>query len=130
MPRWSTLLLVPVALAACARRGPVAASPSSPTVCIENAAAAAGAITAAAGMTRWHVLPGQTECKTIVGGSTSIVVQAQSIGGGAAGPLRYQTRIQTGPGCWYWRLENTPGPGSLWGCEQRRQQERDTARVG
>lgn len=120
MQRQIGLTLVVFALAACAHRGQIPASRSSPTLCIENAAAAVGAVNAASGVTRWHIAPGQTECKVIVGATTNIVVQAQSIGGGAAGPVRYQTDVQSGPGCWYWRLGDTNASSSLWGCEQQR----------
>jgi hypothetical protein len=114
------LTLAFFALAACAHRGDIPTSRSSPTLFIENAAAAVGAVNASSGVTRWHIAPGQTECKVIVGASTDIIVQAQSIGGGAAGPVRYQTGLQSGPGCWYWRLGDTNASSSLWGCEQQR----------
>lgn len=118
MTRALALIGLALATAACARSRHVSDSPTSPTVCIENAAAAVGSITATTEGVRWHVLPGRTECKPVRFTSQEIVLQAESIGGGAAGPARYQTRIPFGPGCWHWRLTEQSGPGSLLRCPE------------
>lgn len=111
-------LLLPV-LAACSRHPRPGDAPElTPTVCIENAAAAVGTINASSGQTRWHVLPGQTECKVVGPLTPTIVLQAVSIGGGATGPARFATRVPSGPGCWHWKLTDISGPGNLLACEE------------
>lgn len=126
MRRALGLIAVPLLVAACSRSRQVNNSPSVPTLCIENAAAAVGTINAATSVARWHVLPGQTECKPIPAAAPTIIVRAESIGGGAAGPVRYQTRVPNGPGCWHWRLtDSASSQESLWGCDQ---QQADSAR--
>lgn len=101
MKRLTALLL----LAACAGNPEGEDGPPERTqLCIENATAAYGAITARAGLVRYDVLPGQTECKPLLNPGP-LSLRATTIGGGAAGPMRYATTLQvSGYRCWRWRL--------------------------
>ena len=103
MKRLTALLLL---AAACAGNpeGEDGPPPERTRLCIENATAAYGAITARAGMVRYHVLPGQTECKPLLNPGP-LSLRATTIGGGVAGPMRYATTLQaSGYRCWRWRL--------------------------
>lgn len=117
MTRRLALLALPLAAAACSRNREARAA-YMPTVCVENAAAGVGSIRAAAGYTRWNVLPGQTDCRRVSSGASTIVLRAESLGGGASGPARYQTTVPTGPGCWHWRLTDARGTGGLLQCSE------------
>ena len=92
-------------------------APERPRLCIENATAAYGAITARAGQVRYHVIPGETQCKALVSSGT-VELRASTIGGGVAGPLRYAATLQPfGSGCWRWRLTDSPASaGDLGPC--------------
>lgn len=72
----------------------------APRLCIENATAAYGSITARAGMTRYHVMSGRTQCKPLTS-TSSVALRASTIGGGAAGPRTYAATLQPGGyPCW------------------------------
>lgn len=100
-----------LSLAACAARegdedGP---APEPLRLCVENATAAYGALTARAGLVRFDVLPGERVCKPVILTGGSIPLQARTIGGGAAGPQTYAERLQPGGSrCWRWRLSDSP----------------------
>lgn len=82
--------------------------PEPRRLCIENATAAYGAITARADLVRYHVMPGQTECKRL-SSPGPIALRATTIGGGAAGPMRYSATLNaSGYRCWRWRLNDSP----------------------
>ena len=78
-------------------------------LCVQNATVGYGNITAHADLVRFDVMPEQEVCKMVPAAGPSLVLTAQTMGGGTSGPLRYGTRLQpTGPGCWRWRLTDSP----------------------
>ena len=103
-----TLLLVPaVALVAagCIRRGGGMDNANALVVCIENAAAGYGNIVARVELTRYDIMPGQTVCKRVNAATPRARLTAVTMGGGAAGPIRYAMELpSSAPGCWRWRL--------------------------
>lgn len=99
-----------LSLAACAARNGDEDQPAPEPLrlCVENATAAHGAITARAGLVRFDVMPGERVCKPLIATGASIALQARTIGGGARGPLRYAERLQPGGSrCWRWRLTDS-----------------------
>lgn len=107
-PSIAAALLFATACASASRGGEDEAAPEPLRLCIENATAAYGAITARAGLVRYDVMPGQTECKRL-GTIGPVDLRATTIGGGAAGPRRYAATLQTaGYRCWHWRLSDSP----------------------
>lgn len=109
MKRLHAFLLL--SLAACAAREGDENNPAPEPLrlCVENATAAYGALTARAGLTRFDVLPGERVCKPIILTGGSIPLQARTIGGGASGPLSYAERLLPGGSrCWRWRLTDSP----------------------
>lgn len=77
-------------------------------VCIQNATAGYGSITARVGMVRVDVMPGEEVCRNVmeVGGGAQLT--ARTIGGGANGPLTFRASLPGGStGCWLWVLDNT-----------------------
>jgi hypothetical protein len=109
MKRLSTVLLL--SLAACAARegDENQPAPEPLRLCVENATAAYGALTARAGLVRFDVMPGEQVCKPVIATGAAIELRAQTIGGGARGPLRYTERLQPGGSrCWRWRLTDSP----------------------
>lgn len=89
-------------------------------LCVQNATVGYGNITAHADLVRFDIMPGQEVCKMVPATGPSLVLTAQTLGGGTTGPLRYGTRLQpTGPGCWRWRLTDSPASSiDLLPCEQ------------
>jgi hypothetical protein len=105
--RGSLLLvpLIPLLAAGCIHRGGGMDTANALTVCIENAAAGYGNITAHVELTRYDVMPGQTVCKRVNTASPRARLTAITMGGGAAGPIRYAMELpSSAPGCWRWRL--------------------------
>jgi hypothetical protein len=103
-----SLLLVPIMpllAAGCFRRGGGMDDANALTVCIENAAAGYGNIQARVELTRYDIMPGQTVCKRVTVASPRARLTAVTVGGGAAGPIRYDMELpSSAPGCWRWRL--------------------------
>ena len=98
--------------AACARnpRGEAAPAGARIRLCVRNEAAASGNIVARAGLVRFDVMPGEEVCKEVTPTEPSLVLRAETVGGGANGPVRYANRLQAGSsGCWRWRLTEVPG---------------------
>lgn len=109
MKRLPAFLLL--TLAACAARpgDENRPAPEPLRLCVENATAAYGAITARAGLVRFDVMPGERVCKALIATGAAIDLRARTIGGGARGPLRYAERLQPGVSrCWRWRLTDSP----------------------
>lgn len=94
-----------------------------PRLCIENATAAYGSITAHAGQVRYHVMSGRTECKPLATSGT-VALRATTIGGGAAGPRTYAATLQpAGYRCWRWRLTDSPASAAdLFPCPSELQE--------
>lgn len=90
-------------------------------LCVQNATVGYGNITAHADLVRFDVMPGQEVCKMVPASGPSLMLTASTMGGGTTGPLRYGTRLQpTGPGCWRWRLTDSPTSSiDLLPCAQR-----------
>lgn len=125
MKRLTVVLLL---AAACAPSpdGEDGPAPERPRLCVENATAAYGAITARAGLVRYHVLPGQTECKPL-SSPGPLPLRAATIGGGAAGPLNYAATLNVaGYRCWRWRLTDSPASAADLGpCPSEFQDDAD-----
>jgi hypothetical protein len=78
-------------------------------LCVQNATVGYGNITARADLVRFDVMPGREVCRMVPAAGPSLVLQAQTMGGGGAGPINYATRLTTGAGgCWRWRLTDAP----------------------
>ena len=90
-------------------------------LCVQNATVGYGNITAHADMVRFDIMPGQEVCKMVPATGPMLALTAQTMGGGASGPLRYATRLQhAGPGCWRWRLSDSPNSSiDILPCEQQ-----------
>jgi hypothetical protein len=98
--------------AACVRnpRGEAAPAGAPTRLCVRNEAQASGNIVARAGLVRFDVVPGEEVCKQVTPTEPSLVLRAETVGGGANGPVRYANRLQAGSsGCWRWRLTDIPG---------------------
>ena len=118
-----TLLALLLVAAACSRNRAASGSATSPSLCVQNAAAAVGMITAEMGPVTWRVQPGQTVCRPISPAIASLPLRAVSLGGGLRGPVRYQAQL---PGlsstCWHWRLTDSPvSQNDLVPCDARQQ---------
>lgn len=89
-------------------------------LCVQNATVGYGNITAHADLVRFDVMPGQEVCKMVAATGPMLELTAQTMGGGASGPLRYATRLQhAGPGCWRWRLTDSRSSSiDILPCEQ------------
>lgn len=89
------------------------------TLCVVNATVAYGTLVARAGLVRFDVMPGEEVCKPVIVTGSDVVLRAQTIGGGAAGPRRYAERFTlAGSRCWRWRLTDSPASsGDLFPCE-------------
>ncbi len=127
MTRLCTLLALLVVAGACSRSRPPGSASDPPTLCVQNAAAAVGMITAELGPVTWRVEPGQTQCKPISAAIVGLPLRAVSFGGGLRGPVLYQAQL---PGlsstCWHWRLtDSSTSQTDLAPCEERQQ---DTTR--
>jgi hypothetical protein len=109
MKRLMAVLLLAAACGPALSRGDgEGEAPERLQLCIENATAAYGAITARAGMVRYDVMPGQTQCRPLMTPGP-VTLRATTIGGGAAGPMRYAATLQAaGYRCWRWRLTDSP----------------------
>lgn len=113
--------LLAVALAACApERGVAMPQPSRLVLCVENASVAMGTARVRAGQTTWRVEPGRTECKPVEPGAGNVRVLAETMGGGANGPLRWSGQLSRGILCWHLRVENTHTAMGLTDCDFRR----------
>jgi len=78
-------------------------------LCVQNATVGYGNIVARADLVRFDVMPGREVCRIVPAAGPSILLQAQSTGGGARGPLNYANRLTAGTGgCWRWRLTDSP----------------------
>lgn len=109
MKRCSVLLLLSLAACAARKGDEDRPAPGPLRLCVENATAAHGNIVARAGLVRFDVMPGQTECKPVIVTGSSLPLRAQTIGGGAAGPQSYAERLLPGgSSCWRWRLTDSP----------------------
>lgn len=83
--------------------------PERLTLCVENQTVAYGNLVARAGQLRFDVMPGQQECKRVLGYGPALEIRAVTTGGGIAGPRRYSARLPGGVrGCWLWRLTDAP----------------------
>lgn len=122
----AAVLLFATACASASRGSEDEAPPEPLRLCIENATAAYGAITARAGLVRYDVMPGQTECKRL-GTIGPVDLRATTIGGGAAGPRRYAATLQTaGYRCWHWRLTDSAASATDLGpCQSEFQEVAD-----
>jgi hypothetical protein len=79
-------------------------------LCIQNETVGYGSLVAHAGLIRFDVTSGQEVCKRIAEISSTLDVTAQTLGGGAAGPLSFRASVPAGGArCWRWRLTNAPG---------------------
>jgi hypothetical protein len=79
-------------------------------LCIDNGTVGYGTLVAHAGLIRFDVTSGQEVCKPIAEISSTLTVTAQTLGGGAAGPLSFRASVPAaGARCWRWRLTNAPG---------------------
>ena len=79
-------------------------------LCIQNGTVGYGTLVAHAGLIRFDVTSGQEVCKPIAEISSSLNITAQTLGGGAAGPLSFRASVPAaGARCWRWRLTNAPG---------------------
>ncbi|HEV3051257.1 MAG TPA: hypothetical protein VGX50_13165 [Longimicrobium sp.] len=108
MKRLMTVLLLAAACGPAVSGNEEGNAYRAPRLCIENAAAGYGSITARAGMVRYHVMSGQTQCKALTS-TSSVALRASTIGGGAAGPRTYAATLQPGAyPCWRWRLTDSP----------------------
>lgn len=84
-------------------------SAQSVRLCVQNATVGYGNVVAHADIVRFDVMPGRQVCKLVPSSGPSLVLQAVTSGGGAAGPMRYGTRLNAGGGgCWRWRLTDSP----------------------
>lgn len=90
--------------------------PSGLTLCVQNETVGYSNVIARAGPTRFDVLPGREVCKRLNTSQAGIVLQAQTTGGGASGPLAFRSRLPSPFGCWRWRLDNSR-VGTLTPCE-------------
>lgn len=126
MKRLTTVLLLAAACGPAVSGNEEGAAYQAPRLCIENATAGYGSITARAGMTRYHVMSGQTQCKPLTS-SSSVALRASTIGGGAAGPRTYAATLQPGGyPCWRWRLTDSPASAADLGpCPSNLQDEVD-----
>jgi hypothetical protein len=78
-------------------------------LCVQNATVGYGNITARADLVRFDVMPGREVCRLVPAAGPSMVLQAQTMGGGASGPITYVNRLTAGSGgCWRWRLTDSP----------------------
>lgn len=112
MRRIAAAVLAIGTAAACARNPRGAAAPAGAAIrlCVRNEAAASGNIVARAGLVRFDVMPGAEVCREVTPTEPSLVLRAETVGGGANGPVRYANRLQAGSsGCWRWRLTELPG---------------------
>ena len=83
--------------------------PNATRLCVENATAGYGNIVARAGLTRFTVMPGERQCRSVIVTGAALELRAVTTGGGSAGPISYAERLQTGASrCWRWRLGNSP----------------------
>lgn len=103
-------LITVLCLSACGpalRKGET--DPNATRLCVENATTGYGNIVARAGLTRFTVMPGQVQCRSVLVTGASLDLRAATTGGGSAGPVSYAERLQTGASrCWRWRLGNSP----------------------
>jgi hypothetical protein len=110
MHRCAAVLLL--TLAACGpffRRGEEPPDRARLTLCVQNGTVAYGNLVARAGAVRFDVMPGQQVCKQLIGTGGFITLRAATIGGGSAGPRRYDASLPVGGyGCWLWRLTDSP----------------------
>ena len=105
MNRLAMLALLGLAACGAFRRDNDSPTAQRLRLCVQNATVGYGNITAHADLVRFDVMPGQQVCKMVPAAGPSLALTAQTLGGGASGPLRYATRLQhAGPGCWRWRL--------------------------
>ncbi|HEU4557837.1 MAG TPA: hypothetical protein VFS20_08300 [Longimicrobium sp.] len=121
MNRLAVLALLGLAACGAFRRENDSPTAQRLRLCVQNATVGYGNITAHADLVRFDVMPGQEVCKMVPASGPSLVLTASTMGGGTTGPLRYGTRLQpTGPGCWRWRLSDSPTSSiDLLPCEQR-----------
>ncbi|MBA3969435.1 MAG: hypothetical protein H0X52_04975 [Gemmatimonadetes bacterium] len=111
-----SLVFLVVLAAACGSRRPGTAEPNVLQLCVQNETVGYGSVTARAGPTRFNVQSGREVCRRLQSIGSGVVLQAQTLGGGAAGPLSFRTTLPSPFGCWRWRLTNTP-PTSLVPCD-------------
>ncbi|HEX6037125.1 hypothetical protein [Longimicrobium sp.] len=128
MKRVSAFFLLFLAACAARERDRNEPAPEPFRLCVENATAAYGALTARAGLVRFDVLPGERVCKPLIVTGGAIALRAETIGGGAAGPQRYAEQLQPGGSrCWRWRLTDSPASSvDLMPCDLVDEDETDT----
>jgi len=109
MKRIGVALLLAASACGAFRRDQDNPGAQSLRLCVQNATAGYGNITARADLVRFDVMPGREVCRIVPAAGPSLVLQASTVGGGTAGPLNYATRLTTGAGgCWRWRLTDSP----------------------
>jgi hypothetical protein len=97
------------------------ASAQNVRLCVQNGTVGYGNIRARADLVSFDVMPGEEVCKSVPTTGPSLLLQAQTMGGGTAGPLTFATRLQFQTGCWRWRLTGAPGSSAdLAPCESSR----------
>lgn len=105
-----SLLFLVVLIAGCRTANrPVRLPGEGVTLCVENATIGYGDIIARVDQLRLDVGPSQTECRELTNIGGAIPITATTTGGGATGTLSYSATIPSSmPGCWHWRLGNSP----------------------
>lgn len=120
MHRLATAILL-VALAACLpyRKGEGDGGAGRTRVCIQNATAGYGSITARVGLLRVDVMPGQEICRNVLEVGAGTQLTARTIGGGSNGPLSFRATLPGGStGCWLWVLDNMRVYDNVRPCRQ------------
>ena len=107
MKRIGVALLIGASACGVFRRDQDNPTAQSLRLCVQNATVGYGNVIARADLVRFDVMPGRQVCKLIAATGASVVLTAESTGGGSNGPLRFATRLNVGGGgCWRWRISD------------------------